>query len=411
VALQKNPGSRSFAQVKRAFANYVVLGLQLAPIDATFTETRDAILAAVQMTRPGDLQVIADAFAVRGAGTCAIGPDATASGDLGPVTEDFATRPSVDIVSVDVDDAVKTCDGDGILDGGETGRVNLRLTNKGPMPMTDTTITVTSTTPGVTFPGGNSVVVASVAPFAVKTVRVRIRLAATVTTPTVVDLSATADNGASCVSSVAEEVSVLAHVDEVPRASTTETVEVRNPPWSGNGITSGAWARVELTATDHAFHGADGGSSSDVSLVSPALRVSATDPLVIAFDHAFSFEAGGGIFWDGGVLEITSDGGATWQDISAFATPSYGGIITDTSGNPLGGRSAYVGNNPSYPDTDTETLDLGTALAGQIVRVRFRIGTDSAVGAPGWTIDDIAMSGIVGRPFGVVAIDDGVCTP
>ena len=38
VGLHKNPGERNFDEVRRAFADYMVLGLQLAPPDATITE-------------------------------------------------------------------------------------------------------------------------------------------------------------------------------------------------------------------------------------------------------------------------------------------------------------------------------------------------------------------------------------
>jgi large repetitive protein len=414
VALQKNPNGRTFNQVKRAFANYVVLGLELAPIDATYTESRDALLAAVQLTRPSDLQVIAEAFAVRGAGTCAIGPPASASGDLTPVTESFATGSRLEIVSVAVDDSSNTCDADGLLDGGETGRVTVRVTNKGPTPLTDTMVTLSTTTPGVTFPGGNTAVIASLPPFAVRQVRIRIRLDASVTTTTTVDLNATADNAAACEPSVVDAQTFLVHLDEVANASATETVEVRNPPWEETGTLEGVWTRVTETAADHAWHGADSGTTGDVSLVSPPLQVSGTGIFTISFDHAYSFEFSPGApatYWDGGVVEITTDGGTTWEDISAYDDPGYDGTITDTSGNPLAGRMAYGGTNPSYPATDPVTLNLGPGLGGQTVQIRFRIGTDAAAGAPGWTIDDIAFSGIDNTPFGVVVNDDGVCIP
>src|SRR5262249_23094931 len=38
--------TRTFDQARRAMADYVVAGLQLTPPDATYTEARDAILAA-----------------------------------------------------------------------------------------------------------------------------------------------------------------------------------------------------------------------------------------------------------------------------------------------------------------------------------------------------------------------------
>ena len=412
VSLQRNRGARSFARAKRDFADYMVLGLQLAPIDATFTETRDAILAAARITgAAGDLQILADAFAVRGAGSCAVGPDASASGDLGPVVESFATQPSIDVLSVELEEGTANCDGDGLLDGGETGRVVVKVANKGPTTMTDTSVTVSTTTPGITFPSGNSVVIASVAPFTTRIAKIRIRVDSSVTTTTAVDLTATVDNADACVTSVVEEVSPLVHLDEVLGSSATETVEVRTPPWTETGTLPGAWTRVAESPTDHAFHGADSGTTSDVQLMSPALQVSAVDNFVISFNHAHSFETSPGIFWDGGVLEITNDGGATWQDISVFVAPGYGGTITNTSGNPLADRQAFVATNASFPATDPVSLDLGTALAGQTVQIRFRIGTDAAAGAPGWTIDDIGFAGIDNTPFGVVVNDDGVCTP
>ncbi|HEU5058067.1 MAG TPA: M36 family metallopeptidase, partial [Kofleriaceae bacterium] len=411
VALHNNPDGRNFQQVKRAFANYMVLGLQLAPVDATFTETRDAILAAIQLTRPSDLQVIADAFAVRGAGSCAVGPPASASGDLSPVVESFETRGAIDIVSVQVQETTNNCDGDGLLDGGEVGRVEIKVANKGPLPLTDTSVTVATATAGITFPQGDSRVIATLAPFATRTVRIPIRATSSVTTTTVLDLSVTVDNPAACVASVVDSSNVLIHLDEVPNASATETVEVRNPPWTEAGTLSGVWTRVAETPTDHAFHGADSGTTTDVQLVSPALDVSPGANLVVSFNHAHSFEFSGGINWDGGVIEISNDGGATWQDVSAFATPGYNGTITDTSGNPLGGRQGYVSTNPSFPATDLVTLDLGPGFSAQTVLIRFRIGTDASVGAPGWTIDDIAVTGIDNTPFGVVVDDDEVCTP
>jgi len=167
---------------------------------------------------------------------------------------------------------------------------------------------------------------------------------------------------------------------------------------------------VETGPGDHAWHGADSGFNGDVRLVSPILRVGGAGApfFVVTFDHAYSFEQPA---FDGGVIEISNDNGVTWQDVSAFATTGYNGTIATGGGNALEGRSAYIATNPSFPATDPVTLDFGNAFAGENVRIRFRVGSDVAVGAPGWTIDDIAVSGITNTPFGVVVDDDGVCTP
>ena len=47
-------------------------GLQLAPPNATFLEVRDAMLAVAAAKDRGDLLILAEAFARRGAGTGAV---------------------------------------------------------------------------------------------------------------------------------------------------------------------------------------------------------------------------------------------------------------------------------------------------------------------------------------------------
>ena len=54
-------------------------------------------------------------------------------------------------------------------------------------------------------------------------------------------------------------------------------------------------------------------------------------------------------------------------------------------------------------------MDFGTALAGETVRLRFRVGTDGIVGSPGWTIDDIVVNGIDNLPFSGVAANVRTC--
>ena len=408
IELQKNPGDRTFDEARRAFADYLVLGLQLAPIDATFTETRDAILAAASIPNPDDLGLIALSFARRGAGTCAESPARGAGPDLAPVVESFDVQPAIQIAQVELDDSVDSCDLDGVLDSGETGEVVISVANTGPAALLGSVVTVSSTTPGVTFPDGASQSLGDVAAFGSGQVAVQIGLDASNTALGSMELTVTVENPTACEDSTSETQNLRINADEIAGSSATEDVEASNPPWSRDG--NGAeviWTRAEIDPTSHVWHGNDSGAPTDTQLVSPALQVGDGD-FTIAFDHAFSFEADT-VFWDGGVIELSSDGGASWTDISAFADPGYVGVITDTSGNVLGGRMAYSATNPSFPATDAVSLDLGTQLAGQTVLVRFRIGTDAAAGAPGWTIDNIAFGGITNTPFTTVVQHAGNC--
>lgn len=55
------------------------------------------------------------------------------------------------------------------------------------------------------------------------------------------------------------------------------------------------------------------------------------------------------------------------------------------------------------------TLNFGTQLAGQTVRLRFRIGTDMLVGDEGWELDNLAFQGITNAPFPALVAETAVC--
>jgi len=110
----------------------------------------------------------------------------------------------------------------------------------------------------------------------------------------------------------------------------------------------------------------------------------------LRFNHAFGFEDEPDFSarYDGGVVEYSTDSGGTWNDAAPlFAFGGYNSTIT-TAGNPLGaGRAAFVGESNGY---GASRLDLAS-LAGQPLRIRFRIGTDPTFGDYGWFIDDIQI--------------------
>src|SRR4030095_9248727 len=111
-------------------------------------------------------------------------------------------------------------------------------------------------------------------------------------------------------------------------------------------------------------------------------------PLTISFRHRHAFELGA---WDGGVIEISTNNGATWTDIGAGA---YNGATNAQTAAPIGAsRPAFVNRNLGWPNFVSAALNLGTTYANQPIRIRFRIGADETTGAPGWDIDDIAVGG------------------
>jgi len=207
---------------------------------------------------------------------------------------------------------------------------------------------------------------------------------------------------------VTRKVFTRINVDDLPGVSNVDTVESPSSPWTPTGADAAEiWSRVEVAPFNSAWFGLDFGAPSDTSLESPALRVGAS-PFVIAFDHAFGFEVDGGTFFDGGMIEISRNGGP-FEDISTFVDPGYGGTLFVGSDNPLGGRRAFVGRSAGFPALGTKTLNLGTAFAGQTVRIRFRIGTDAAAADVGWVIDNIAVQGITNLPFSAFVEDRARC--
>jgi hypothetical protein len=139
--------------------------------------------------------------------------------------------------------------------------------------------------------------------------------------------------------------------------------------------------------------------------------VTTTAPFVVSFKHAYAFEGAPGQLFDGGMIELSTDGGANWQDVTAFGVnPGYTGALFVGSDNPLGGRQAFSGTSPGFPARSLLTLNFGMQFAGQTVQLRFRIGSDAAVAVSGWDIDDIEVDGITNTPFPTLISEVSTCT-
>jgi len=108
------------------------------------------------------------------------------------------------------------------------------------------------------------------------------------------------------------------------------------------------------------------------------------------FKHAFDFEYDLGGTYDGGVIEYSTDGGATWinDPMLIDAGQTYGGTIALGYGNPLAGQPAFVGTSHGY---NSSRLNLAPLATGSPVQFRWRLGTDSGIPASGWFLDDVRV--------------------
>jgi len=146
AALQQQPGG-VFEDVRLKMRQYVVGGLLLAPTDATPTETRDAILAVAQAASPADHDVLAQAYARRGFGSCAISPPRNSTTFV-DIVESAEVKGRI-AAGTPAMTLIKDCDQDGVLDGGESAQVTLAIANPGGAALSDLAVALTSTTPGI----------------------------------------------------------------------------------------------------------------------------------------------------------------------------------------------------------------------------------------------------------------------
>ena len=413
--LQKTVGANptySYAEAHRRMTDYVAAGMKLAPTDPTFTEQRDSILAAVAAADPGDFNAVAKAFAKRGAGSCAVSP-ARDSTDFSGVVESFTVNPNLQALSAKVDDSVLSCDKDGVLDAGETGKITVELLNAGPASTSDTTVSVVTTAAGVTFPNGTSVKVPPLGAYAKTTAQIDVRLDTSITAKGNLDLVVSVENPDACMAKSTITTAPLMNVDKLPMSATLDDVESPTTSWTTTGADTGKiWSRPEAAPGNHLWHGLDYGSPSDTALESPVLDVSLTGDFILVFEHRHQFEAGQGTNYDGGVIEVSTDGGGTWQDISGFGDPAYSGTIGDFQGqatNVLKGRNGYIDQSAAWPATEKVTVTMSKKLAGQKVKIRFRIGTDEASGMSGWQIDNVSFQGLDNKPFDTMVADATTC--
>jgi hypothetical protein len=89
--------------------------------------------------------------------------------------------------------------------------------------------------------------------------------------------------------------------------------------------------------------------------------------------------------WDGGIVEISTDGGFSWTEITPDG--GYPHLIYPNSASP------FDGDTPCYGETtgwEQATFDL-SAYTGR-ARIRFQFGSDGYVDEEGWYIDDVEVS-------------------
>ncbi|HEU4730867.1 MAG TPA: M36 family metallopeptidase [Kofleriaceae bacterium] len=399
------------AIARRRMSDYIVAGLLLTPPDATFTEGRDGILAAASALDTDDMILMAAAFAGRGAGSCAVSPPNSSPTNAGVVESGtLAAKFAVGGVSL-TDDGI-SCDHDGYLDPGESGTLHVTVANNGILAAENVSVTATTANTGIRL--GAPLKLGAIQPFSSTDLAIPVTVLQSAPRNTVVTISLKVAGQNTCdKNGVTVNLSLRTGADDVLNTSKVDHVDTQVTAWTATGgaVASDVWGRTSDPSANPSYVAKDEGFPTDTQFVSPPVVVSTTDPFVVSIKHAFQFEGAGAQLFDGGMIELSTDGGTTFTDVSAFGVnPGYTGALFVGSDNPLGGRQAFSGTSPGFPALSTLTLNFGTQFAGKAVLLRFRIGTDAGVGAAGWLIDDIDLSGITNLPFPSLVSEPSTCT-
>jgi len=138
----------------------------------------------------------------------------------------------------------------------------------------------------------------------------------------------------------------------------------------------------------------DPGAVSDKRLDSFQFSFFEAGPVRLTFHHNFNFEASSedpNLGYDGGVLELSTDGGNTFQDIldagGSFIVGGYNRTISTDRGSPIAGRQAWSGNSEGFITTEVNLP--GVLKAG---RLRWRMASDNSGSNEGWRVDTVDIT-------------------
>lgn len=138
----------------------------------------------------------------------------------------------------------------------------------------------------------------------------------------------------------------------------------------------------------------------------------------LSFYHRYNTEKA----WDGGVVEVSINGGTTWLDVTNnFIENGYQSQFASNGSSSLAGRNGFTGDSNEDFNTNSwvkSVIDL-SSFDGSSLRFRFRFASDDnteATGINGWVIDDIRVDqppGLKIRSFATTnaTIKDSVVYP
>jgi hypothetical protein len=155
-------------------------------------------------------------------------------------------------------------------------------------------------------------------------------------------------------------------------------------PWSASTrqFFQGALSHRNATRTDVTYP-----ANRCAAVTTPAMTLASNANL--SYRARFDLEAQ----WDGVVVEISADGGLTWQDLPPSV--GYPDTFAQTGSPPANAcgfpaeKAAFTGSSNGLFEAHTSSL---AAFAGQNIQIRWRFSSDPGVEEEGFYLDNIQVS-------------------
>ena len=438
-----NREALNFSEAQSRMMDYMVASLKITPFAPTYTEARDALLAVALANDVEDYNVIRTAFAKRGMGIGAksparfdtgLGGDGLSSGHSGVVESFAASGSAATVVSTEIDNQNNSingafCDIDGVLDVGETAMVKVTISNAGTDALSGLKARV-SAAADVTFTNDGMIEFGTLSQWRDTTTgMVEVTLnQATMNQRTAFTVTFESDDPAMILPE--NQVTLVKLNRDLVQDRAIEDFSSPDTLWDdwrktmtveNHGGDPGHflahWSAYNDSDFNEVIFGPNLAVKNDISLLSSPITVADSGDFSVEFDHYYDFEKGDindpsdTSTWDGGVIEISIDGGQ-WTDVTAaggnFAV-GYNGNIDN--GNPiLPGRAGFVAEITPFRLHDESITFADGVLNGKSVQLRFRIGSDSSIAKWGWQIDNVSYNNSANAtPFSSITPETGVC--